>query len=126
MDSIAAIYHSTLSPTSAWSSRFHAVEKGAPVALVRIIEAATKCRPSPAPHPRAGRSLSGTIAIAWPRVDGQHVFHSGYERAVGLRRDDPVLAAMGLKSVSMIGSRVSQLRGRPNSTPWAHATGAAT
>src|SRR6478609_9963019 len=30
---------------------------------------------------------------------GQHVFHSGYERAVGLRRDDPVLAAMGLKSV---------------------------
>src|SRR5437660_4349820 len=40
-----------------------------------------------------------TIAVAWPRVDGQHVFHSGYERAVGLRRDDPVLAAMGLKSV---------------------------
>src|SRR5205807_4951229 len=33
-------------------------------------------------------------AVAWPRVDGQHVFHSGYERAVGLRRDDPVLAAM--------------------------------
>src|SRR5438046_6001317 len=31
--------------------------------------------------------------------DLQHVFHSGYERAVGLRRDDPVLAAMGLKSV---------------------------
>ncbi|HKD25498.1 MAG TPA: hypothetical protein VKC66_06230, partial [Xanthobacteraceae bacterium] len=40
-----------------------------------------------------------TIAVAWPRVDGQHFFHSGYERAVGLRRDDPVLAAMGLKSV---------------------------
>src|SRR5947209_11855369 len=40
-----------------------------------------------------------TIAVAWPRVDAQHVFHSGYERAVGLRRDDPVLAAMGLKSV---------------------------
>src|SRR5207249_5479890 len=37
-----------------------------------------------------------TIAVAWPRIDGQHVFHSGYERAVGLRRDDPVLAAMGL------------------------------
>src|SRR6185369_17052044 len=32
-------------------------------------------------------------------IDSQHVFHSGYERAVGLRRDDPVLAAMGLKSV---------------------------
>ena len=29
----------------------------------------------------------------------RHVFHGGYERAVGLRRDDPVLAAMGLKSV---------------------------
>src|SRR5262249_19312620 len=40
-----------------------------------------------------------TIAVAWPRVDGQHVFHSGYERAVGLRRDDPVLAAMGLERV---------------------------
>src|SRR5881392_2854182 len=40
-----------------------------------------------------------TISVAWPRVDGQHVFHSGYERAVGLRRDDPVLAAMGLKNV---------------------------
>ena len=40
-----------------------------------------------------------TIAVVWPRVDGQHVFHGGYERAVGLRRDDPVLAAMGLKSV---------------------------
>ena len=26
-----------------------------------------------------------TIAVAWPRVDGQHVFHSGYERAVGLQ-----------------------------------------
>src|SRR5262245_45291997 len=40
-----------------------------------------------------------TIVVAWPRIDGQHVFHNGYERAVGLRRDDPVLAAMGLKSV---------------------------
>src|SRR5262249_15121744 len=33
-----------------------------------------------------------------PRIDGQHVFHNGYERAVGLRRADPVLAAAGLKS----------------------------
>src|SRR5437868_5117785 len=47
------------------------------------------------------------IAVVLPGGDflnedlfvGQHVFHSGYERAVGLRRDDPVLAAMGLKSV---------------------------
>src|SRR3981189_3435934 len=35
----------------------------------------------------------------WPRVHGQHVFHRRYERAVGLRRDDPLLAAMGLESV---------------------------
>jgi hypothetical protein len=28
-------------------------------------------------------------------ADGQHVFHSGYERAIGLRRDDPVLAMGG-------------------------------
>src|SRR5262245_32579779 len=40
-----------------------------------------------------------TIAVTWPRIDGQHVVHSGYERAVCLRRDDPVLASMGLKSV---------------------------
>jgi hypothetical protein len=37
--------------------------------------------------------------IAWPRVHGQHVFHGRYERAVGLRRDDSLLAAMGLESV---------------------------
>src|SRR3984893_485628 len=35
----------------------------------------------------------------WPRVDGQHVFHRGYERAVGLRRADPLLPAMGLEGV---------------------------
>src|SRR5258708_26641698 len=35
----------------------------------------------------------------WPRVDGQHVFHRGYERAVGFRRDDPLLPAMGLENV---------------------------
>src|SRR5258708_4788323 len=35
----------------------------------------------------------------WPRVDGQHVFHRRYERAVGLRRDDPALSAMGLENV---------------------------
>src|SRR6202140_4289647 len=40
-----------------------------------------------------------TTGIAWPGVDGQHVFHRGYERAVGLRRDDPALSAMGLENV---------------------------
>jgi hypothetical protein len=39
------------------------------------------------------------MGIAWPRVDGQHVFRGGYKRTVGFRRDDPVLVAMGLKSV---------------------------
>src|SRR5215471_19128938 len=35
----------------------------------------------------------------WPHVDGEHVFHRGYESAVGLRRDDPALPAMGLENV---------------------------
>ncbi len=35
----------------------------------------------------------------WTRVHGQHVFHRGYERAVGLRRNDPLLLAMGLENV---------------------------
>ena len=43
-------------------------------------------------------SLSGAIGIAWPRLDSQHVLHAGYKGTVGLRRDDPVLAAMGLES----------------------------
>ena len=32
-------------------------------------------------------------------LDGQHVLHRGHERAVGLGRDDPLFAAMGLESV---------------------------
>src|SRR5471032_381780 len=39
------------------------------------------------------------IGIVWPRVDGQHVFHRGYERAVRPRRDNPALSAMGLENV---------------------------
>jgi hypothetical protein len=39
------------------------------------------------------------IRIASPRVDSQHVFHGGYERAVGLGRDDPALSAMGLENI---------------------------
>src|SRR6202008_2177141 len=80
---------------------------GGPVTLVLAVE------PGRAPpfhrdrHPRFGDQLlrglvqtdQWAIGIAWPRVDGQHVFHAGYERAVGLRRDDPVLAVMGLESV---------------------------
>ena len=40
-----------------------------------------------------------TIAVVWPCIDGQHVFHRGYERTVGLRRDNPALSAMGLEDV---------------------------
>src|ERR1700719_2588268 len=39
------------------------------------------------------------IVIVWPRVDSQYVLHGGYERAIGLRRDDPALSAMGLENV---------------------------
>src|SRR5438094_9654969 len=35
----------------------------------------------------------------WPHVDGKHIFHRRYEGAVGLRRDDPALPAMGLENV---------------------------
>src|SRR2546429_4471964 len=85
----------------------HHEEIGGAIALVLIIETGRASRFHRDRHARFGNELlrglveanQRTIAIAWPRVDRQHVFHSGYERAVGLRRDDPVLAAMGLKSV---------------------------
>src|SRR5438477_6253990 len=35
----------------------------------------------------------------WPHVDGEHIFHRGYEGAVGLRRNDPALPAMRLETV---------------------------
>src|SRR5258707_935231 len=85
----------------------HHEEIGGAIALVLVIETGRASRFHRDRHARFGNELlrglveanQRTIAVAWPRVDGQHVFHSGYERAVGLRRDDPVLAAMGLKSV---------------------------
>ena len=39
------------------------------------------------------------IGIAWPRVHGQYVFHGRHERAVGLRRNDPLLFQMRLENV---------------------------
>src|SRR3979411_2524812 len=39
------------------------------------------------------------IWIARPRVHGQHVFHGRHERAVGLRRDDPLLFQMRFENV---------------------------
>src|SRR5438067_11930832 len=84
----------------------HHEEIGGAIALVLVIETGRASRFHRDRHARFGNELlrglveanQRTIAVAWPRVDGQHVFHSGYERAVGLRRDDPVLTAIGLKS----------------------------
>src|SRR4030088_3006658 len=85
----------------------HHEDVGGAVALVLVIAAG---RASPLHRDRQGRLredlLGGlvqahqrVIGIAWPRVDRQHIFHGGYERAVGLRRDDPALPAMGLENV---------------------------
>src|SRR5262245_7208634 len=78
----------------------HHEEIGGAIALVLIIETGRASRFHRDRHARFGNELlrglveanQRTIAVAWPRVDGQHVFHSGYERAVGLRRDDPARA----------------------------------
>ena len=39
------------------------------------------------------------VGIVRPLVDGQHIFHSRYERAVGFGRNDPALFAVGLDNV---------------------------
>src|SRR2546430_7447140 len=77
-------------------------EIGGAIALVLVIETGRASRFHRDRHARFGNELlrgfveanQRAIAVAWPRVDGQHVFHSGYERAVGLRRDDPVVSAV--------------------------------
>src|ERR1700676_574184 len=60
------------------------------------------------------------IRIAWPRVDGQHIFHSGYERTIGLRRDDPALPAMGLENVFFSARPIVESLAR--STMWSSTT----
>src|SRR5256886_5860032 len=106
----------------------HHEEIGGAISLVLIIETGRASRFHRDRHARFGNELlSGlveanqpTIAIAWPRVDGPHVFHSGYERAVGLRRDDPVLAAMGVKRVFLSARPIGLSLARstkPSSTP---------
>src|SRR5712691_449721 len=85
----------------------HHEEVGGAVALVLVIETGWASRFHRDRHARFGNQLLArlvqahqrTIGIAWPRVDGQHVFHRRYERAVGLRRDDPLLSAMRPESV---------------------------
>src|SRR5262249_59200841 len=110
----------------------HHEEMGGAIALVAIIETGWTSRFHRDRHARFGSELLRALveanqritAVAWPRVDGQHVFHSGYERAVGLRRDAPVLAAKGLKRV-FLGPRPMGLslarRPKPSSTtPCSH------
>src|SRR5205823_11836059 len=68
----------------------HHEEIGGAIALVLVIETGRASRFHRDRHARFGNELlrglveanQRTIAVAWPRVDGQHVFHSGYERAV--------------------------------------------
>src|ERR1019366_5911523 len=78
--------------------------------VTRLPENCSKCR---APHlhreryARFGNQLLGglvqtnqrAIGIAWPCINGQHVFHRRYESAVGLRRDNPLLSPMRLENV---------------------------
>src|SRR5205823_14035203 len=69
----------------------HHEEIGGAIALVLVIETGRASRFHRNRHAHFGNELlrgfveanQRTIAVAWPRVDGQHVFHSGYERAVG-------------------------------------------
>src|SRR5207344_2385590 len=60
------------------------------------------------------------IGIAWPRVDSQHVLHGGYERAIGLRRNDPALSAMGLENVFL--SVLPIVESLARSTIWSSTT----
>src|SRR5712692_4256714 len=85
----------------------HHEEVGGAVALVLVIETRRASRFHRDRLARFGKELLArlvqayqrAIGIAWPRIHGQHVFHRGYERAVGLRRDDPLLTAMGRENV---------------------------
>ncbi len=91
----------------AFERREHHEEIGRAVALVFVIEPGWP----PLFHPdrSAGfgnQLLRGLIqanqrntGIARSRVHGQHVFHGRHERAVGLRRDDPLLFQMRLENV---------------------------
>src|SRR6516162_10845564 len=80
---------------------------GGAVALILVINTARPSRLHRDRHARFGDELLGRlvqadqhlIGIMWPHIDGQHVLHRGYKGAVGLRRDDPTLPAMGFETV---------------------------
>src|ERR1700681_477441 len=85
----------------------HHEDVGGAVALVLVIAAGRASPLHRDRQARLGKELLGglvqahqrVIWSAWPRGDRQHIFHGGYERAIGLRRDDPALLAMGLENV---------------------------
>ena len=67
----------------------------------------------------SSRQTSGAIGIMGPHIDGEHVLHRGYEGAVGLRRDDPALPAMGFETVFLSVRPIVELLARstmPSST----------
>ena len=90
----------------AFERREHHEEVGRPVALVFVVEAGRASRFHLDRRAGFGNQLlrglvqtnQWAIAIAWPGVDGQHVFHRRYKRAVGLRRNDPALTTVGSES----------------------------
>ena len=102
----------------AFERREHHEEIGRAVALVFVIEPGWP----PLFHPdrSAGfgnQLLRGLIqanqrntGIARSRVHGQHVFHGRHERAVGLRRDDPLLFQMRLENVFLRVRPIGQWR----------------
>src|SRR5262245_1657659 len=101
---------------------------GGAVALVLVIEAGGAAGLHRDWHARLGDQLLGglvqadqrTVGIVRPRVDGEHVFHRGYEGAVGLRRDDPALPAMGFETVFLSVRPIVELLAwstMPRSTP---------
>src|SRR5207249_9474893 len=80
-----------MAPALKWGK--HHEKVGGPIALVLVIETGRAPRFHRDWHARFGNQLlrglvqtnQWAIRVAWPRVNGQHVFHGRYERTVGLR-----------------------------------------
>src|SRR5258708_38151793 len=106
----------------------HHEEVGGAVALVLVIATRGASRLDRDRQARFGKELLGglvqahqrVIGIAWPRVDRQHIFHGGYERAIGLRRNEPALPAMGLENVFFSARPIVESLAR--STIWSSTT----
>src|SRR5674476_774072 len=106
----------------------HHEEVGGTVALVLVIATGRASRFHRDRQPRFSEELLGglvqahqrVVGVAWPRIDGQHVLHGGYERAVGLGRNDPALPAMGLENVFLSARPIVESLAR--STMWSSTT----